>query len=143
MSQQAAFGREYLAPAEWVGQLMATVGAGAARWQDGSWGNNAAPSWQLMTPDGIVQAEAFYYTPENADRHDADFGATAYVSLVIYRDEEIAEAWTMEPETFLLVARSAAGVRTWADPLECLGQALYGVGRTHRVIQQDVGATPQ
>jgi hypothetical protein len=137
MTQQQAFGREDFAPAEWVDALMATAGAGAGRWQDGSWGNDAAPSWQLVTPDGVVQAQAFYYTPDNAERYVKDFGPVAYVSLLLYRDEEIAEAWAMEPETFLLVAKSAAAAN-YGDPLECLGQALYGIGKTYRVIQKEV-----
>jgi hypothetical protein len=137
MTQQAAFAREDLAPAAWVAALIATVGAGAGRWQDGSWGNNAAPSWQLVGSEGMA-AEAFYYSPDNAERHEGDFGPLAYVSLVLYRDEEIVEAWTMEPETFLLVAKSAAAAN-YGDPLECLGQALYGVGKTYRVIQREIG----
>ena len=69
--QVREFNEEDRAPASWVSEVEgATVGT--AVWQDASWGNNAAPSWELLDGD-VVLAEAFYYTTDNGERLSENF----------------------------------------------------------------------
>lgn len=140
MGQRNEFNVDDLAPESWVRGVEGNR-AGAAIWRDGSWGNNAAPSWELAVPDGNVHAEAFYYTPSNAERFVTRFGGAAYVSLTLYQDESITAACVMEPDAFLDVVRSATSANC-DDPIECLQHALQSDGLSHRIVWERVESTP-
>jgi hypothetical protein len=62
-TQTTQFNSEDCAPAEWV-EAIESARIGNARWRDASWGNNAAPSWELFDGNEVL-AEAFYYTVSN------------------------------------------------------------------------------
>ena len=92
MTQHNQFNPEDQAPEQWV-QAVERAGAGAARWRDGSWGNNAAPSWELVDPDDALYAEAFYYAPENAERfRDTSARAPMCRSCFIRRTRSLVPA---------------------------------------------------
>jgi hypothetical protein len=104
--QAREFNEEDRAPASWVSQVEgATVGT--AVWQDASWGNNAAPSWELLE-DGVVLAEAFYYTDDNAERLSENFPGEPYVSVVMFdEDDNPVVSFETSPDDFLSIVRLA------------------------------------
>jgi len=107
MGQRDEFNPEDLAPEQWVRAVEATS-VGAACWRDASWGNNAAPSWELA--DGsLVLAEVFYYTTVNGERYTEYFDGRPYVSVMFFdEDENPTLAFEASPEDFLTIARVAA-----------------------------------
>ena len=110
MGQSSEFAPDCLAPQDWASGLV-DVRIGDAEWRDGSWGNNAAPSWELVQAD-VVLAEAFYYTPANAERFTEHFDGQAYVSVVMFdEDENPTLAFESSPEDLLEVVRAASGRR--------------------------------
>ena len=129
LPQSDQFPTDLHAPPDWVRQVEGR-GVTSARWEDGSYGNDAAPSWILVDDARVVHAQAFYYTPDNAERFDDGFGEEEpYVSLLILRDEEIAAACSMRSDTFLEAAALAAGSRqqTPVDALLAGLRSLTGV----------------
>jgi hypothetical protein len=104
--QEREFNEEDRAPASWVsGVEGATVGT--AVWQDASWGNNAAPSWELLDVD-VVLAEAFYYTTENGERLSKNFPVGPYVSVVMFdEDDNPVVSFETSPDDFLSIVRLA------------------------------------
>jgi hypothetical protein len=108
LGQLSAFQQDCLAPDEWV-RTLEGARIGHASWRDGSWGNNAAPSWELAHGD-VVLAEAFYYSPENGERYTEHFDGRPYVSVVLFdEDENPTVAFESSPEDFLSIVRSASG----------------------------------
>ena len=108
MGQSNEFPTDCLAPEVWVRDFVA-VRIGDVNWRDGSWGNNAAPSWELAQGD-LVLAEAFYYTPANAERFTEHFDGQAYVSVVMFdEDENPTIAFESSPEDLMNIVRAAAG----------------------------------
>lgn len=107
MGQSNEFPKGCLAPGEWVKDLEATE-IGDANWRDGSWGNNAAPSWEFVQGN-LVLAEAFYYTTRNAERYTEHFDGQPYVSVVMFdEDENPTVAFEASPEDLLDMVRAAA-----------------------------------
>jgi hypothetical protein len=105
--QAREFNEEDRAPASWVSQVEGAM-VGTAVWQDASWGNNAAPSWELLDGD-VVLAEAFYYTTDNGERLSENFPDEPYVSVVMFdEDENPTVAFESSPNDFLTIAQSAA-----------------------------------
>jgi hypothetical protein len=102
-----------------------------ARWQDDSYGNDAAPSWILIDDAGTVHAQAFYYTSENAERFERAFGAAPYVAVSIIRDEEIVASCVLEPGVFLS-ALAAAEHAGGSSPVDALTSGLRGAGAVLR-----------
>jgi hypothetical protein len=104
--QVREFNEEDRAPASWVsGVEGATVGT--AVWQDASWGNNAAPSWELLDGDAVL-AEAFYYTTENGERLSKNFPVGPYVSVLMYdEDDNPAVSFETSSDDFLGIVRLA------------------------------------
>lgn len=104
--QMREFSEEDRALASWVGGVEASA-VGTAVWLDASWGNNAAPSWELLDGD-VVLAEAFYYTTENWDRMSENFPDEPYVSVVMFdEDDNPVVAFETSPEDFLGIVRLA------------------------------------
>jgi hypothetical protein len=100
--QAHGFNEEDLAPASWVSQLEGST-VGSAFWQDASWGNNSAPSWELVDGD-VVLAEAFYYTTHNAERFSEHFPGQPYVSVMLFDDDHNpTEALETTPDDFLRI----------------------------------------
>lgn len=119
-AQAHEFNEEDRAPASWVSQVEgATVGT--AVWLDASWGNNAAPSWELLDGD-VVLAEAFYYTTDNGERLSEHFLSEPYVSVVMFdEDDNPTVAFETSPDNLLSIVRLAAtasaendGTLVWA-----------------------------
>jgi len=104
--QVREFNEEDRAPSSWVsGVEGATVGT--AVWQDASWGNNAAPSWELLDGD-VVLAEAFYYTADNGERLSENFPGEPYVSVVMFdEDDNPIVSFETSPDDFLSIVRLA------------------------------------
>jgi hypothetical protein len=104
--QVREFNEEDRAPSSWVSWVEgATVGT--AVWQDASWGNNAAPSWELLDGD-VVLAEAFYYTADNGERLSENFPDEPYVSVVMFdEDDNPVVSFETSPEDFLSIVRLA------------------------------------
>ena len=107
-TQNTQFNSEYCAPEEWVSSVE-SIQIGDARWRDASWGNNAAPSWELVVDNRIV-AEAFYYTSRNAERHTDHFAAVPFVQVALFDSDEVAtRGFELSPDNFLeLLAEAAA-----------------------------------
>lgn len=126
VSQAEQFPSDLHAPPDWVLEVEGRSVA-SARWEDGSYGNDAAPSWILVDDAGTVHAQAFYYTSENAERFDQRFGDAPYVALSILRDEEIAESCTMTPDDFVASVTTASVLRA-ESPVETLLSILRGTG---------------
>jgi hypothetical protein len=107
MSQADQFQPECLAPDDWVAQVEGKA-TGSAVWRDSSWGNNAAPSWELAQAD-LVLAEAFYYTTGNAERYTEHFDGQPYISVVMFDEvENPTVAFEASPQDFLTILISAA-----------------------------------
>jgi len=118
VSQAEQFPADVHAPPEWVREVDGRT-TGPAHWKDGSYGNDAAPSWILVDDAGTVHAQAFYYTSTNAERFDQRFGDAPYVALSILRDEEITESCTMTPDDFVATVTTAS-VLVAESPVETL-----------------------
>ena len=129
-TQISQFGPEDCAPEAWVREIE-SLHVGDAVWRDASWGNNAAPSWELMIGN-LVLAEAFYYTADNGERMSEHFDDRPYVSVVMFDgDDNPTVAFESSPEDFLAIARAAADR---ADaPGEALVQAAEAVPGEGRV----------
>ena len=118
--QESQFNPEDLAPANWVGRVEGAK-VGSAVWRDASWGNNAAPSWELVDGNKVL-AEAFYYTTDNGERFTEHFDGQAYVSVVMFdEDESPTVAFESSPDDFLTIVKAAEG-RT-EPPAEALLKA--------------------
>ncbi|MCX7063059.1 MAG: hypothetical protein NT024_00485 [Proteobacteria bacterium] len=128
--QRREFNPEDLAPESWVSQVTGTA-IGSAVWRDASWGNNAAPSWELA--DGnLVLGEVFYYTTDNGERFTEHFEGRPYVSVVMFdEDENPTVAFESSPDDFLTIAH-AAGSRT-GPPADALVRAAEGVPQDGRI----------
>jgi len=115
--QTREFNEKDRAPASWVSGIEgATVGT--AVWQDASWGNNAAPSWELLDGD-VVLAEAFYYTTDNGERVSENFPDEPYVSVVMFdEDDNPVVAFETSPEDLLSIVRFAD--KGGGDPVRML-----------------------
>jgi hypothetical protein len=112
--QAREFNEEDRAPVSWVSQVEGAM-VGAAVWQDASWGNNAAPSWELLE-DGVVLAEAFYYTTDNAERLSENFPDGPYVSVVMFdEDDNPTVAFETSPDDFLSIVRLADSASAQSD----------------------------
>jgi hypothetical protein len=98
----------------------------SARWQDASYGNDAAPSWILADDAGVVHAQAFYYASTNAERFEKRFGNYPYVAVSILRDDEVARSCTTNPDAFV-AALALAGRSIVTVPGDALSSALLGV----------------
>jgi hypothetical protein len=122
VSQADQFPADLHAPPDWVLEIEGR-NVGKARWEDGSYGNDAAPSWILIDDAGTVHAQAFYYTSENAERFEKAFGAAPYVAVSIIRDEEIVASGAMSPEAFVAAASIASASRA-ETPVEALVRGL-------------------
>jgi hypothetical protein len=126
MSQSTQFPPDVLAPIEWVHEIAGT-GVAAAIWMDGSYGNDAAPSWILVDPSDAVCAQAFYYTTENAERFAAEFRGKPYVAVSLIQDDQVMEYCVVDPLDFLQATRSAV-TRESLSPRDALRTALEAVG---------------
>ena len=105
--QVREFNEEDLAPSSWVSGVEGAR-VGTAVWQDASWGNNAAPSWELLDGD-VVLAEAFYYTAANGERLSENFPDEPYVSVVMFdEDDNPTVAFETSPDDFLSIVRLAS-----------------------------------
>ena len=128
--QESQFNPEDLAPANWVGRVEGAK-VGSAVWRDASWGNNAAPSWELVEGNKVL-AEVFYYTADNGERFTEHFGGRPYVSVVMLdEDENPTIAFESSPDDFLTIVQ-AAGSRT-GPPAEALLRAAEGVPQNGRI----------
>lgn len=116
-AQAREFNEEDRAPASWVGEVEgASVGTGV--WQDASWGNNAAPSWELLDGD-VVLAETFYYSVDNGERMSEHFPGESYVSVVMFdEDDNPTVAFETSPDDFLSIVRLASSAA--GDPARAL-----------------------
>ena len=128
--QVREFNEEDRAPASWVGGVEgATVGT--AVWLDASWGNNAAPSWELLDGD-VVLAEAFYYTTDNGERLSENFPGEPSVSVVMFdEDDNPIASFETSPDDFLSIVRladSGAG-----DPAKALALTAEQVPQGVRI----------
>jgi hypothetical protein len=130
VTQAEQFPADLHAPPGWVLEIEGR-NVGKARWQDGSYGNDAAPSWILIDDAGTVHAQAFYYTSENAERFEKAFGAAPYVAVSIIRDEEIVENCVLEPGVFLS-ALAASERATGSSPVDAFTSGLRGAGAVLR-----------
>ena len=101
-TQRGQFQPEDCAPEAWVREIE-SLHPGDAVWRDASWGNNAAPSWELV--DGnLVLAEAFYYTTDNGERMSEHFDGRPYVSVVMFdEDDNPTVAFESGPDDFLAI----------------------------------------
>jgi hypothetical protein len=130
MPQSDQFPPDLHAPPDWVGQVEGRQ-ISSARWQDSSYGNDAAPSWVLVDDVGGVHAQAFYYTSENAERFERAFGEGPYVAVSIVRDEEIVASCALEPG-MLLSALSASERADDSSPVDALTSGLRDAGAVLR-----------
>ena len=126
MSQFTQFPPDALAPADWAHELEGTTVA-AASWKDGSYGNDAAPSWILVDPSGVVCAQAFYYTTGNGERFEAGYRGEPYVAVSLLQDDEVIEYCIAEPKDLLRAAKNAEN-RGTLSPRDALRSALKAVG---------------
>lgn len=128
--QAREFNEEDRAPASWVSHVEGAMVATAV-WQDASWGNNAAPSWELLE-DGVVLAEAFYYTTDNGERLSENFPTEPYVSVVMFdEDDNPTVAFETSPDDFLSIVRLASSGA--GDPARALTLAAEQVPRGVRI----------
>lgn len=125
MSQSNHFPADLHAPPDWVRQVEGKLTA-RADWRDGSYGNDAAPSWILVDGSGLVHAQAFFYTTTNAERFEKPLGHEPYVAVSIIRDNEIVESCTTSPNAFL-AALEVAARHPATVPIEALRQGLNAV----------------
>ena len=128
MSQSTQFPSDVLAPPGWVRQVEGRR-AGSARWEDGSYGNDAAPSWILVDDSAAVHAQAFYYAPANAERFEERAGDEPYVAVSIIFEEEIAASCYVTPGQFASAVSAAATIvgRSPADTLRAALDSAVGV----------------
>jgi hypothetical protein len=122
MPQSDQFPPDLHAPPDWVAQVEGRQ-VSSARWQDGSYGNDAAPSWILIDDSGAVHAQAFYYTPANAERFETQFGDSPYVALPILLDDEIVGSCCVTPDRFTR-AVGAAPAGTGRSPADAVQAAV-------------------
>jgi len=125
MSQATQFPADLHAPPHWVSRVEGRTVA-TARWEDGSYGNDAAPSWILVDDSGAVHAQAFYYTSANAERFEKRLGDEPYVAVSIILEEEIVASCCVTPEVFASAVSAAAAV-IGLSPADTLRAALGGV----------------
>jgi hypothetical protein len=76
-----------------------------ARWEHGSWGNDATRSW-MKDDAGSVHAESFCYAPAYAGRFDRLFGDAPYLPLSIQLHEEIVTSCCATPGQLTRAARA-------------------------------------
>jgi hypothetical protein len=86
VSQADQFPADLHAPPDWVLEIEGRT-VGRARWEDGSYSNDAAPSWIFIDNAGTVHPQAFYSMSENAERFEKALGAPPCVAVSIIRDE--------------------------------------------------------
>lgn len=131
MAQRDHFNPEDLAPERWA-KVVEAAAVGAGHWRDGSWGNNAAPSWELVQGT-LVLGEVFYYSTENGERFTDHFDGQPYVSVVMFdEDENPTVAFECSPEDFLAIVRSAASRSE--TPAEALLRAAESVPQDGRIF---------
>ena len=128
MPQSDQFPADLHAPTDWVRQIEGRTVA-TARWEDGSYGNDAAPSWILMDDAGVVHAQVFYYAVDNAERFESGFDDGPYVAVSIVRNEEIVESCCLPPGVFARAvgAAHAADQLSPADVLRAAFDAASAV----------------
>lgn len=125
MAQQDQFSTVDLAPAEWV-RSIEELESGPRHWRDGSWGNNAAPSWELCDGDKVF-AEAFYYTVANVERVTDRYPSEPFVTVCLFDAvENVRGSFDVSAESFIRMAEAAITVA--GDP----GVALEAAARTLR-----------
>lgn len=118
MSQTDQFPGDLHAPLDWVRRVEGRTIA-SARWQDGSYGNDAAPSWILTDDSEVVHAQAFFYASANAERFEKRFGSEPYVAVSLIRDDEVVAGCCVTPEVFAsaVSVTTAVGNLSPADAL--------------------------
>ena len=119
-TQKTQFHSEDWAPAGWV-EAIESSRIGNARWRDASWGNSAAPSWELFEDNNIL-AEAFYYTIENAERFSDRYEGQEYVQVQLLDSSgQVTSGFESSADTFLSITTAAAALD--ATPKEALAAA--------------------
>ena len=107
-NQNTQFNEEDCAPSEWV-EAVESARIGSARWRDASWGNNAAPSWELFDGNQVL-AEAFFYTTQNGERFTRLYDTEPYLEVVLLdEDSDITGGFQTSPDTFLRILEAAGG----------------------------------
>lgn len=122
MPQADQFPPDLHAPPDWVRKVEGRSIL-SARWQDGSYGNDAAPSWILVDDAGTLHAQAFYYTPANAERFEKQFDDAPYVVLSILRNEEIVASCCVAADDFARAVHAAPAAAAPA-PADALRAAI-------------------
>jgi hypothetical protein len=118
-TQTTQFNSEDCAPAEWV-EAIESARIGNARWRDASWGNNAAPSWELFDGNQVL-TEAFYYTADNAERFTEHHEEQSYIQVLVFDDDEgTVGGFETSPGAFLSMIEDAAALSS--SPREALGE---------------------
>ena len=125
-TQTTQFNSEDCAPAEWVNAIE-SARIGDARWRDASWGNNAAPSWELIVGNEVL-AEAFYYTVNNAERCTEHFEGQAYIqALLLDNLENVASGFEASSEAFISIVSDSASLDS--APREALTESAWKASR--------------
>ena len=125
-TQKTQFNSEDCAPEAWI-EAIESARIGNARWRDASWGNSAAPSWELFEDNNIL-AEAFYYTVENAERFVAQFKGRPYVQVqLLDSDGNITFGFDTSPELFLKIISESAVLNS--EPREALTVSAWQASR--------------
>lgn len=107
MAQQDQFSSADLAPDTWVRSIQG-IAQGTRQWRDGSWGNNAAPSWELWEGEKVC-AEAFYYSVDNVERVTDLFESEPFVTVCLFdRGENVRCAFDVSADTFIRIAMVSA-----------------------------------
>ena len=107
-TQKTQFNSEDCAPTEWVNAIE-SARIGNARWRDASWGNSAAPSWELFDGNQVL-AEAFFYTTQNGERFTRLYDGEPYLEVALLdEDSDIIGGFQTSPDTFLSILEAAGG----------------------------------
>ena len=120
-TQKTQFNEEDCAPSKWVDAIESSR-IGPARWRDASWGNNAAPSWELFHVNQVL-AEAFFYTTQNGERFTQEFDKAPYLEVALLdADANIIGGFQSSPDAFLGILEAAGG--NGDDPIWAFRKAV-------------------
>ena len=130
-TQKTQFNSEDCAPAEWVTEIESAL-IGNARWRDASWGNSAAPSWELFDGNEIL-AEAFYYTIENSERFTEHHHGQPYVQILFLdSDGNVTSGFETLAATLVSIISAAAALDS--TPSEAFAKAARASSRDNDII---------